>query len=197
MGKLSRPYMGNSMTNIVVISLGMIAVFFMYRYIKSLETDLLKLRVDVDQMVASSPKPFVGGPPRPVAAKVEVGPSAGPPVEGPLDLMDDDSIKSEDLTCMLRAVLVNDGIACVGMEGERHSEDDKVEICEAKEGSEPEESGVQSEQVEAPPEQLSTEEVRELLSGKTCEQLRLMLKERGIENLKGKKAELVERIMST
>ena len=171
MGKLSRPYMSNSISNIVVISLGIIAVFFLYRYIKSLETDLHKLRTDMDQMVASSPKAFVAGPARPVLANVEAAPSAGPP----LDLMDDDSIKSEDLTCMLRAVLVNDGIACVDLEREAPVENDKVEICEANRGSELEES-VEIEEGESTSQEPSPEELRELLSVKTCEELRSMLK---------------------
>lgn len=215
MGKLPKPYLSRSMNNIVVLSLGIIAVFFLYRYIKSLENDIIKLRIEMDEM-SSKRAP----PPLPSGGSVKLATAAFP---APLNTNteeqlaeDDESIRSEDLTCMLRAVLVNDGIACVNMQEEPAYDTDKVEVCETEEEENQEEADNQEEAEESERstaekeeevnaesipsenmEELNPKEIRDILSGKTCEQLRSLLKERGIENLKGKKAELVERIMSS
>lgn len=216
MAKLPKPYLSKSMNNIVVLSLGLIAVFFLYRYIKSLENDVVKLRSDLQKIEESAtdratcvkPTGSESAAACPVARTREFVPA---PTEFETNASyedhDSESIKSEDLTAMLRAVLVNEGMACVDQE----DDDDTVEVCEAEEA--PEEDTEEAPE-EAPEEateeatqeleeihsdasnELSTEEVRELLSGKTCEQLRTLLKERGVDNLKGKKSDLVERILS-
>jgi hypothetical protein len=228
MAKLPKPYLSKSMNNIVVLSLGLIAVFFLYRYIKSLENDVVKLRSDLQKIEESAtdratcvkPTGSESAAACPVARTREFVPA---PTEFETNASyedhDSESIKSEDLTAMLRAVLVNEGMACVDQE----DDDDTVEVCEAEEAPEeapeedteeaPEEAPEEAteEATEEVPEEatqeleeihsdasneLSTEEVRELLSGKTCEQLRTLLKERGVDNLKGKKSDLVERILS-
>lgn len=215
MGKLPKPYLSRSMNNIVVLSLSIIAVFFLYRYIKSLENDIIKLRIEMDEMSskrAPSPLPS-GGSAKLAAAAFQPSPAPmNTEREEPLT-EDDESIRSEDLTCMLRAVLVNDGIACVNIQEEPVYDTNKVEVCEteeeehdaspiddedANESVRSAEDDVGAESIPSEPlKDLNPNEIRDILSGKTCEQLRSLLKERGIENLKGKKAELVERIMSS
>ena len=224
MAKLPKPYLSKSMNNIVVLSLGLIAVFFLYRYIKSLENDVIKLRSDLEKIEESAtdratcikPTGSDSAAACPVARTHKFAPA---PTEfekdAPYEDHDSESIKSEDLTAMLRAVLVNDGMACVDQE----DDDNMVEVYEADQDPEeadqdpeepdqdPEEADQDPEEPDQDPEEphevhphssdeLSTEEVRELLSGKTCEQLRTLLKERGVDNLKGKKSDLVERILS-
>jgi hypothetical protein len=213
MAKLPKPYLSKSMNNIVVLSLGLIAVFFLYRYIKSLENDVIKLRSDLEKIEESATD-------RATCIKAAGSDSAAPcpivrthkfaaaPTEfendAPYEDHDSESIKSEDLTAMLRAVLVNDGMACVNQE----DDDNMVEVCDAEEpdqdaeepdqdAEEPDQDAEESHEIHPhSSDELSTEEVRELLSGKTCEQLRTLLKERGVDNLKGKKSDLVERILS-
>ena len=221
MAKLPKPYLSKSMNNIVVLSLGLIAVFFLYRYIKSLENDVVKLRSDMDKIedsanaLATCSKPTGGDSVLkvdPVASTYKYVPTSTEFEKTPSHEEDDtESIQSDELTAMLRAVLVNDGMACV----EQEEEDDTVEVYEAdadadayNDAEEDEmqadtESGDNNDGEEAIEHtdssssgELSTEEVRNLLSGKTCEQLRSLLKERGVENLKGKKSDLVERILS-
>jgi hypothetical protein len=215
MAKLPKPYLSKSMNNIVVLSLGLIAVFFLYRYIKSLENDVIKLRSDLEKIEGSAndramcikPTGSDSAPaacPLPRTHEFTPAPTEFEKVASYED-HDSESIKSEDLTAMLRAVLVNDGMACVDQE----DEDNMVEVCDAEEQPEeqPEEPEEDIEELDQDTEEadeirphssdeLSTEEVRELLSGKTCEQLRTLLKERGVDNLKGKKSDLIERIIS-
>ena len=221
MAKLPKPYLSKSMNNIVVLSLGLIAVFFLYRYIKSLENDVIKLRSDLEKIEESAtdratcikPTGSDSAAACPVARTHKFAPAPTEfEIDAPYEDHDSESIKSEDLTAMLRAVLVNDGMACVDQE----DDDNMVEVYEAyrdaeEPDQEPEEPDQEPEEPDQEPDrdaeeahevhphssdELSTEEVRELLSGKTCEQLRTLLKERGVDNLKGKKSDLVERILS-
>lgn len=213
MGKLPKPYLSRSMNNIVVLSLGIIAVFFLYRYIKSLENDIVKLRIEMDEMSSKRAAPALssGGSVKLATAAFQ---PPRPPTPPNTKTEDDESIKSEDLTCMLRAVLVNDGIACMNIQEEPVYDTDNVEVCETQdednhpppndheeeeEEDDDDESTHSAGEKEQPDtmEELDPNDIRNILSGKTCEQLRSLLKERGIENLKGKKAELVERIMSS
>ena len=180
-----------SVNNIVVLSIFVAGMYCLYRYIKALETDIAKIREDMNgnQTICARPVPQNDGAVFVAAKKLEEANEIWGEDED-----DDESIHSAELANMLRAVLsdaseekANEPAYNVSIE-----EDTTMGSSSVEEDTTVEKLDTQEDPL--PP--LETHEVKALLAKKTNDELRTLLKERGSTNLKGNKAELIQRLLS-
>jgi len=254
-----------SVNNIVVLSIFVAGMYCLYRYIKALETDIAKIREDMNgnQTICARPVPQNDGAVFVAAKKLEEANEIWGEDED-----DDESIHSAELANMLRAVLsdaseekANEpaynvsieedttmgsssfvkedttssafvkedttssafvkedttssafvkedttmgsssfvkedttmGSSAVVKEDTTSSavDEDTTSSAVVKEDTTVEKLDTQEDPL--PP--LETHEVKALLAKKTNDELRTLLKERGSTNLKGNKAELIQRLLS-
>ena len=220
-------------------------MYCLYRYIKALETDIAKIREDMNgnQTICARPVPQNDGAVFVAAKKLEEANEIWGEDED-----DDESIHSAELANMLRAVLsdaseekANEpaynvsieedttmgsssfvkedttssafvkedttmgsssfvkedttmGSSAVVKEDTTSSavDEDTTSSAVVKEDTTVEKLDTQEDPL--PP--LETHEVKALLAKKTNDELRTLLKERGSTNLKGNKAELIQRLLS-
>ena len=219
-----------SVNNIVVLSIFVAGMYCLYRYIKALETDIAKIREDMNgnQTICARPVPQNDGAVFVAAKKLEEANEIWGEDED-----DDESIHSAELANMLRAVLsdaseekANEPAYNVSIEEDTTSssfvkedttssaveedttmgsssfvEEDTTSSSFVEEDttSSAVEEGTTVEKLETqedPLPPLETHEVKALLAKKTNDELRTILKERGSTNLKGNKAELIQRLLS-
>ena len=195
-------------------------MYCLYRYIKALETDIAKIREDMNgnQTICARPVPQNDGAVFVAAKKLEEANEIWGEDED-----DDESIHSAELANMLRAVLsdaseekANEPAYNVSIEEDTTSssfvkedttssavEEDTTmgssSFVEEDTTSSAVEEGTTVEKLdtqEDPLPPLETHEVKALLAKKTNDELRTILKERGSTNLKGNKAELIQRLLS-
>jgi hypothetical protein len=211
-----------SVNNIVVLSIFVAGMYCLYRYIKALETDIAKIREDMNgnQTICARPVPQNDGAVFVAAKKLEEANEIWGEDED-----DDESIHSAELANMLRAVLsdaseekANEPAYNVSIEEDTTMgsssfvkedttsssfvkedttssavvKEDTTSSAVVKEDTTVEKLDTQEDPL--PP--LETHEVKALLAKKTNDELRTLLKERGSTNLKGNKAELIQRLLS-
>ena len=196
-------------------------MYCLYRYIKALETDIAKIREDMNgnQTICARPVPQNDGAVFVAAKKLEEANEIWGEDED-----DDESIHSAELANMLRAVLsdaseekanepaynvsieedttmgsssfVKEDTTSSAVEEDTTSsavvKEDTTSSAVVKEDTTVEKLDTQEDPL--PP--LETHEVKALLAKKTNDELRTLLKERGSTNLKGNKAELIQRLLS-
>jgi hypothetical protein len=255
-----------SVNNIVVLSIFVAGMYCLYRYIKALETDIAKIREDMNgnQTICARPVPQNDGAVFVAAKKLEEANEIWGEDED-----DDESIHSAELANMLRAVLsdaseekANEPAYNVSIEEDTTMgsssfvkedttssafvkedttssavvkedttssavvKEDTTSSAVVKEDTTMGSSAVVKEDTtmgssavvkedttssavvkedttvekldtqEDPLPPLETHEVKALLAKKTNDELRTLLKERGSTNLKGNKAELIQRLLS-
>jgi len=222
-----------SVNNIVVLSIFVAGMYCLYRYIKALETDIAKIREDMNgnQTICARPVPQNDGAVFVAAKKLEEANEIWGEDED-----DDESIHSAELANMLRAVLsdaseekANEPAYNVSIEEDTTMgsssfvKEDTTSSAFVKEDTTMGSSAVVKEDTtssavdedttssavvkedttvekldtqEDPLPPLETHEVKALLAKKTNDELRTLLKERGSTNLKGNKAELIQRLLS-
>ena len=208
-------------------------MYCLYRYIKALETDIAKIREDMNgnQTICARPVPQNDGAVFVAAKKLEEANEIWGEDED-----DDESIHSAELANMLRAVLsdaseekANEPAYNVSIEEDTTMgsssfvKEDTTSSAFVKEDTTMGSSAVVKEDTtssavdedttssavvkedttvekldtqEDPLPPLETHEVKALLAKKTNDELRTLLKERGSTNLKGNKAELIQRLLS-
>jgi hypothetical protein len=208
-----------SVNNIIVLSIFVAGMYCLYRYIKALETDIAKIREDMNgnQTICARLVPQNDGAVFVAAKKLEEANEIWGEDED-----DDESIHSVELANMLRAVLsdaseekANEPAYNVSIEEDTTmgsssfvKEDTTSSAVEEDTTSSAVEEDTTSSAVEEdttvekldtqedPLPPLETHEVKALLAKKTNDELRTLLKERGSTNLKGNKAELIQRLLS-
>ena len=199
-------------------------MYCLYRYIKALETDIAKIREDMNgnQTICTRPVPQNDGAVFVLTPNLEEANEIWGEDED-----DDESIHSAELANMLRAVLsdaseekANEPAYNVSIEEDTTmgsssfvkedttmgsssfvKEDTTVEDTTVEDTTSSsfvkEDTTVEKlDTQEDPLPPLETHEVKALLAKKTNDELRTLLKERGSTNLKGNKAELIQRLLS-
>ena len=185
MPKSNKTYI-HSINNIAVLSICVLGLYLLYRYIKALESDILALRKDLAQGPQCTKE----------LANTKTLSTTQTHSEEQDENDDVSSMKSEDLTNMLRTVL-NDSM---GFSDPTQSsvQIEEVEDEETEPIVESNAEAIVESNAEATAEatanfDMST--IREELMKQTNQHLREILKERGVANPKGNKSELIDKII--
>jgi len=193
MPKSNKTYI-HSINNIAVLSICVLGLYLLYRYIKALESDILALRKDLAQGPQCTKE----------LANTKTLSTTQTHSEEQDENDDVSSMKSEDLTNMLRTVL-NDSMgfsdptqSSVQIEEVEDEETEPIVESNAEAIVESNAEAIVESNAEATAEatanfDMST--IREELMKQTNQHLREILKERGVANPKGNKSELIDKII--